>query len=121
MWGEDDLRFTNHDPRGQGLEGGGIPLAVACVLLRSTGALSAGGRLQTCPYELPADAGLPLAAGRQSRGLPLPPRGGIRGQVLVRSMVDLEAEARSSFVGVEARIDARGWKLEAGSFVLTGF
>jgi len=54
------------------------------------------------------------SASRQPRGLPLPPLLVVKCLVLVKSMVDVDAEARSSFVGVDAGYDARLSNLEAG-------
>ena len=55
-----------------------------------------------------ADAVLPLAAGRQPRGLPLPPLLVVKSLEIVRGMADSDTEARCSVIGIEARFSVRG-------------
>ena len=56
---------------------------------------------------------LSRSAGRQPRGLPLPPHGGGNRVAVMKSMVPLGTDARSSSIGVDAGNETRNWKLDA--------
>jgi len=62
-----------------------------------------------------ADTVLAVRSARRAPRRPtLPPLFVVKHMKLVKSMVNIETKARSSFVVVEAGIEAGGWKLEAG-------
>jgi hypothetical protein len=53
-------------------------------------------------------------------GRSLPPLLVVKCLVPAKFMVDVSAEARNSFIVVEAGMEARGWKLEAGKAQMAG-